>query len=164
MRFLPPREVPAAKRAIPDYPFSGQVNEFYKHPAASSYNLNKLLYDLRHDSALRRRMIENPGAVAQERNLSAREAMVIDTLLDENIDLLRNEKTHPLVEAGAHPLGTLMSIVVVQAEMRRMRKEAQAHEPVSESSGGGERGGRRLGARHRSPPGIGRRGHRDPGS
>jgi hypothetical protein len=51
---------------------------------------------------------------------------VIDTLLDEDIDLLRNQQTHPIVEAGAHPLGLLMSLVVVQAEMRRMRKEAQS--------------------------------------
>jgi hypothetical protein len=71
-------------------------------------------------------MIASPAAVAEERRLSARESAVIDTLLDEDIDLLRNQQTHPIVEAGAHPLGLLMSLVVVQAEMRRMRKEAQS--------------------------------------
>ena len=70
-------------------------------------------------------MIESPAAVAEERKLSPRETAVIDTLLDEDIDLLRNRKTHPIVEAGAHPLGLLMSLVVVQAEMRRLRKQAQ---------------------------------------
>jgi len=126
MRFLPAPQRPAEVKSIAPYQFSDQLNEFYRHPAPSSYNLNKLLYDLRHDGDLRRRMIENPAAVAEERKLTPREAAVIDTLLDEDIDLLRNEKTHPIVEAGAHPLGTLMSIVVVQAEMRRMRREAKA--------------------------------------
>ncbi|HEY2017659.1 MAG TPA: hypothetical protein VGH38_29335 [Bryobacteraceae bacterium] len=126
MRFLPAPQGAASTDAIPPYRFADQVNEFYGHPAASSYNLNKLLYDLRHDADLRHRMIASPAAVAEERRLSPREAAVIDTLLDEDIDLLRNRKTHPIVEAGAHPLGLLMSLVVVQAEMRRMRKQAQS--------------------------------------
>jgi aromatic ring-opening dioxygenase catalytic subunit (LigB family) len=126
MRFLPECAKPAPADSLPPYQFADQINEFYGHPAPSSYNLNKLLYDLRHDADLRRRMIADPAAVAAERCLSARETAVIDTLLDEDIDLLRNEKTHPIVEAGAHPLGLLMSLVVVQAEMRRMRKEARA--------------------------------------
>jgi len=125
MRFIPPRPQPADATPIPPYQFSGQTHEFYAHPEPSSYNLNKLLYDLRHDPELRRRMIASPAAVAEERRLSPREAAVIDTLLDEDIDLLRNRKTHPIVEAGAHPLGLLMSLVVVQAEIRRMRKQAQ---------------------------------------
>jgi aromatic ring-opening dioxygenase catalytic subunit (LigB family) len=125
MRFLPAPMHVEAGPPLPPYEFTGHANEFYGHPAPSSYNLNKLLYDLRHDSDLRRRMIESPAAVAQERKLSARESAVIDTLLDEDIDLLRNRKTHPIVDAGAHPLGLLMSLVVVQAEMRRMRKQAQ---------------------------------------
>lgn len=125
MRFLPASGKPAPPDTMPSYQFADQVNEFYGHPAPSSYNLNKLLFDLRHDAELRRRMIANPAAIAEERHLSPREAAVIDTLLDEDIDLLRNEKTHPIVEAGAHPLGLLMSLVIVQADMRRMRKEAQ---------------------------------------
>ena len=126
MRFLPAPAKPAPAVPLPPYRFSDQPFEFYGHPAPSAYNLNKLLYDLRHDPELRRRMIATPAAVAEERHLNARESAVIDTLLDEDIDLLRNQKTHPLVEAGAHPLGLLMSLVVVQAEMRRMRKEAQS--------------------------------------
>ncbi len=126
MRFLPPPLTTVETSPIPPYQFAGQANEFYGHPAASSYNLNRLLFDLRHDPALRRRMIASPSEVAEERKLSARETAVIETLLDENIDLLRNRKTHPIVEAGAHPLGLLMSLVIVQAEMRRMRKEAQS--------------------------------------
>jgi aromatic ring-opening dioxygenase catalytic subunit (LigB family) len=125
MRFLPPRETPADATPLPPYRFANEPHEFYAHPSPSSYNLNKLLYDLRHDPALRRQMIEHPAEVAAARQLSPREAAVIDTMLDEDIDLLRNRKTHPVVEAGAHPLGLLMSLITVQAEIRRMRKEAK---------------------------------------
>jgi regulator of RNase E activity RraA len=38
---------------------------------------------------------------------------------------LRAGETHPMAKAGAQPLRALMSIVVVQAEMRRMRREAK---------------------------------------
>jgi aromatic ring-opening dioxygenase catalytic subunit (LigB family) len=125
MRFLPPNEKAPATDPIEPYQFADHPHEFYAHPAPSSYNLNKLLYDLRHDVELRRRMIERPAEVAAERKLSPREAAVIDTLLDENIDLLRNQEPHPIVEAGAHPLGLLMSLMTVQAEMRKMRRTAQ---------------------------------------
>jgi 2,3-dihydroxyphenylpropionate 1,2-dioxygenase len=125
MRFLPAPETPMPTEAITPYQFANDPHEFYAHPAPSSYNLNKLLYDLRHDAELRRRMIERPAEVAAERKLNPREAAVIDTLLDENIDLLRNRQTHPVVEAGAHPLGLLMSLMTVQAEMRKMRRAAQ---------------------------------------
>ncbi|HEY3743893.1 MAG TPA: hypothetical protein VGL53_28815 [Bryobacteraceae bacterium] len=126
MRFLPPPAVAAERKTIAPFQFEDHPNEFYKHPAPASYNLNKLLFDLRHDAELRRRLIGDPAAVAAERQLSPREAAVIETLLDEDIDLLRNRKPHPIVEAGAHPLGTLMSLVVVQAEMRRMRRSSES--------------------------------------
>ena len=125
MRFLPPPEKAMETDPIPPYQFADEPHEFYAHPAPSSYNLNKLLYDLRHDAGFRRRLIENPAEVAAERKLNPREAAVIDTLLDEDIDLLRNRQTHPVVEAGAHPLGLLMSLMTVQAEMREMRRAAQ---------------------------------------
>ena len=124
MRFLPAPQTAADTAPLAPYAFSGDTNEFYAHPSPSSYNLNKLLYDLRHDAGLRRRMIENPAALAEERQLSAREAAVIDSLLDEDIDMLRNRKPHPIVEAGAHPLGLLMSLMAVQGEMRKMRRQS----------------------------------------
>ena len=53
--------------------------------------------------------------------------MVLETMKDESIDAVRSLKPHPLVEAGAHPLGMWMSLITVQAEQRRMRAEqAQA--------------------------------------
>ncbi len=61
--------------------------------------------------------------MAKDYGLNPAEAVAIETLKDESIDMLRSLKSHPLVEAGAHPLGTLMSLVVVQAEARRLRAE-----------------------------------------
>jgi len=45
----------------------------------------------------------------------------LETIKDEGVDALRSLKPHPLVDAGAHPLGMLMCLVVVQAEARRLR-------------------------------------------
>ncbi len=61
MRFLPASEKAMETSPIPPYQFADAPHEFYSHPAPSSYNLNKLLYDLRHDAVLRRRLIEEPG-------------------------------------------------------------------------------------------------------
>lgn len=124
MRFLPPTQKPLETAPLAPYQFQDSPLEFYAHPAPSSYNLNKLLYDLRHDPALRRQLIDNPAQLAKEKDLAPGEAAVLETILDEDIDLLRNRESHPIVKAGAHPLGLLMSLMAVQAEVRRMRKEA----------------------------------------
>jgi len=126
MRFIPGRKsAPDTPEPAAAYAFQNAGGfQFYKHPAPSAYKLNKLLYDLRHRQSLRQRLFENAQALAAEYGLDAREAQAIETLKDESIDSLRSLKSHPLVEAGAHPLGTLMSLVVVQAEQRKMRQGA----------------------------------------
>ena len=129
MRFIPNKRIeaglPLESKTPPAYQFQNQGGyQFYKHPSPSSYKLNKLLYDLRHKQALRRKLYADTPGVAADYGLSQAEAEVIETLKDESIDMLRSLKSHPLVEAGAHPLGTLMSLVVVQAEARRLRAEA----------------------------------------
>ncbi len=59
--------------------------------------------------------------------MNEKQAQVLETMKDESIDAVRSLKPHPLVEAGAHPLGMWMSLITVQAEQRRMRAEqAQA--------------------------------------
>ncbi len=123
MRFLPRKKVAAAAGEEPaPYPFQNEGYEFYKHPSPSAYKLNKLLYELRHKQNLRVRLLENTAAVAKEYGLGPAEARALETLKDESIDMLRSTTPHPLVAAGAHPLGTLMSLVVVQAEARRLRQ------------------------------------------
>lgn len=122
MRFLPnKRKAPPTGEIPPAYNFQQGGFEFYKHPHPSSYNLNKVLYELRLKPDLRKRLFADWKAVAKEYNLTPKEAEAFATILDERVDALRSLKPHPMVEVGAHPLGMLMSLVVVQAEMRRLR-------------------------------------------
>jgi hypothetical protein len=46
-------------------------------------------------------------------------------LQDEDIEKFRNGKVHPLVEAGAHPHGMWMSVIVFHSELRRLRAAAK---------------------------------------
>jgi hypothetical protein len=129
MRFIPNKReaagLPLESKTPAAYKFGNTGGfEFYKHPSPSAYKLNKLLYDLRHKQPLRRRLYADTPGVAAEYGLNPEESIAIETLKDESIDMLRSLKSHPLVDAGAHPLGVLMSLVVVQAEARRLRAEA----------------------------------------
>jgi len=98
--------------------------QFYKHPDPAVYRLNKVIFDLRHHKELRRRLFEDTAGLGAEYGLTATETEALGRLKDESIDVLRSLKSHPLVEAGAHPLGMLMALVIVQAEQRRMAREA----------------------------------------
>jgi len=126
MRFIPNQSSgpstpePAAKWKFED---AGGY-QFYKHPDPAVYRLNKVIFDLRHSQDLRRRLFQNTAAIGAEYNLTDKETEALGMLKDESIDVLRSLKSHPLVEAGAHPLGMLMALVVVQAEQRRMKREA----------------------------------------
>ncbi|HJT88343.1 MAG TPA: hypothetical protein VJ732_10815 [Bryobacteraceae bacterium] len=133
MRFIPGRKAPATgELPAPKWDFQNLGGyQFYKHPEPSSYPLNKLIYDLRHNQRLRIELLKDPQAVAKNYKLSPAEAAKVDTLADESIDVLRSLKSHPLVELGAHPLGLLMCLVVVQAEARRLRREQQAQQEVA---------------------------------
>jgi len=122
MRFLPnKRKGPPTGEIPPAYNFQQGGFEFYKHPEPASYNLNKVLFDLRHSKELRRRFFQDSPAVARQYGLNAKESAAFETIKDESVDSLRSLKPHPLVDAGAHPLGMLMCLVVVQAEARRLR-------------------------------------------
>ena len=128
MQFLPTSgKSPSTPEPAASFAFQNLGGyQFYKHPPPSSYKLNKLLYDLRHKANLRLRILLDTPAVAAEYQLNPRESAALETIKDENIDMLRSLKPHPLVDAGAHPLGTLMALVVVQADARRLRKEGHA--------------------------------------
>jgi aromatic ring-opening dioxygenase catalytic subunit (LigB family) len=128
MRFIPGRTTPpGTPDPAPAWKFENAGGyQFYRHPDPAVYRLNKVLFDLRHQQPLRRRLYEDTGAVAAEYGLTEPETDALALLKDESIDILRSLKSHPLVDAGAHPLGMLMSLVIVQAEQRRMRREAKA--------------------------------------
>jgi 2,3-dihydroxyphenylpropionate 1,2-dioxygenase len=126
MRFIPNRTgAPGTPEPSPSWKFENAGGyQFYKHPDPAVYRLNKVIYDLRHQAALRRRLFEDTKSVGTEYGLTETETEALGLLKDESIDILRSLKSHPLVDAGAHPLGMLMALVVVQAEQRRMRREA----------------------------------------
>jgi 2,3-dihydroxyphenylpropionate 1,2-dioxygenase len=125
MRFIPNhKKTPTTPEPAPEWKFeSAGGYQFYKHPDPSVYKLNKLLYDLRFSQPLRMRLFENTRALATDYGLDDSQAEVLETMKDESIDAVRSLKPHPLVKAGAHPLGMWMSLIVVQAEQRRMRAE-----------------------------------------
>jgi aromatic ring-opening dioxygenase catalytic subunit (LigB family) len=129
VRFLPDKGTgkvsEEAAKAGATYKFADSGGyEFYKHPSPSAYKLNKILYDLRFKSNLRVRLINDIPGVAAEYGLPMQEAKVLETLQDEDIEKFRNGKVHPLVEAGAHPLGMWMSVIVFHAELRKLRAAA----------------------------------------
>ncbi len=125
MRFIPnKRTAPPTGEIPPAYTFKQGGFEFYKAPPSSSYSLNKVLYDLRHKQDMRLHFLKEPRVIAAQYGLNPKETDALELITDENIDVLRSLKPHPLVDAGAHPLGMLMCLVVVQAEARRVRAEA----------------------------------------
>ena len=128
MRFLPDyKKPPTTPEPAPTWTFGKHAGyEFYKHPDPRDYPLNKVLFDLRFSGDLRRKLFANTPAVAAEYGLNERQAAALETVKDESIDAVRSLKPHPLVDAGAHPLGMWMSLIVVQAEQRRMRAQAEA--------------------------------------
>ena len=127
MRFIPNKKnAPTTPEPEPAFTFQSGGYQFYKHPDPAIYPLNKLLFDLRFSQPLRRRLFENTRALAADYGLTDQQAEVLETMKDESIDAVRSLKPHPLVEAGAHPLGMWMSLIVVQAEQRRMRQEQAA--------------------------------------
>ena len=101
--------------------FHNHPFEFYKHPAISAYKLNKLLYDSRHRPQMRQKMLEDVDSVAKDYGLSPEHL----NALHETFRFAHNgtsepgKDADPLVNAGAHPVGALMAVHVLQAEHRR---------------------------------------------
>jgi 2,3-dihydroxyphenylpropionate 1,2-dioxygenase len=129
MRFLPDKRTgklsEEGTKGPAQYKFKGSEGyEFYKHPSPHAYKLNKILYDLRFKPSLRVRLINDIPSVAAEYGMPPDEAKVLETLQDEDIEKFRNGQVHPLVKAGAHPLGMWMSVIVFHAELRRLRAQA----------------------------------------
>jgi 2,3-dihydroxyphenylpropionate 1,2-dioxygenase len=117
MRFLPHRAKKAASaQATAQYggfKFRNQGYQFYKHPPAEAYGLNRLLFEVRHSADLRDRIIRNLDAVAKEYELNAKQREAAEELINVGKGGLVSEHVGPLVEAGAHPLQALMSLHVI---------------------------------------------------
>ena len=117
MRFLPEgARHAAATKAIEQFggfKFKNQGFQFYKHPPAEAYGLNRLLFEVRHSGELRDRVIANLDAVATEYDLNAQQRRAAEELISVGKGGLVSEHVGPLVEAGAHPLQALMSLHVI---------------------------------------------------
>jgi 2,3-dihydroxyphenylpropionate 1,2-dioxygenase len=126
MRFLPARKktVSAAKEMAKygGFAFKDQGFEFYKHPPASAYNLNRLLFEVRHDKELRRRIMTDLDSVAGEYSLTAAEKEGARALISVGKAEVVSDFCEPLVKAGAHPLQALMSLHVIYGDHRKQAK------------------------------------------
>jgi AmmeMemoRadiSam system protein B len=115
------------------YQFQSHPYRFYDHPPLAAYRLNKLLYESRHKPALRQRMFSNLDAVSAEYGLGMDEAKAMRTVfefrhLDGDHPAMDAE---PVVGVGAHPVGALMAVHVLQQEKRAMRMPAVTSHDVA---------------------------------
>lgn len=103
------------------FKFHNHPYHFYDHPSVSAYKLNKLLYDSRYKPNLRLRMFEDIERVAGEYGLVPEDVEALrETFRFRHI---HSEKpaldAEPLVARGAHPVGALMAVHVLQQEQRK---------------------------------------------
>jgi AmmeMemoRadiSam system protein B len=127
MRFLPARAKTSvsATEAPPKYQFKNQGFEFYKHPPASAYKLNKMLFEVRHDSNLRRRLLHDLDAVAAEWGLSEQEKEATRAIASVGQAKKISDNAAALISAGAHPLQALMTLHAVHGEFRKLLREKE---------------------------------------
>ncbi len=129
MRFLPAREKVAAVKTSAELPEYGglQFNtggyEFYKHPPADAYNLNKLLFDVRHDAALRQRLLTEFDNVIAQYSIEGEGIDAARAIAEVGMTAKVSDNAGRIVKAGAHPLHALMSLHAVHGEMKRLQRE-----------------------------------------
>ncbi len=129
MRFLPSRtrQISPAK-AMEQYggfKFQNRGYQFYKHPPAEAYGLNRLLFEVRHSAELRDRIIGNLDGVATEYELNSQQRKAAEELINVGKGGLVSEHVGPLVDAGAHPLQALMSLHVIFSMSHRAGASAK---------------------------------------
>ena len=130
MRFLPQRaHKPSPCRwrsSSAAFKFQNQGFQFYKHPPAEAYGLNKLLFESRHSAELRERVIANFEAVADEYDLHGEQRTAAEELINVGKGGLVSEHVGPLAAAGAHPLQALMSLHVIFSTTHKRGQQAMA--------------------------------------
>lgn len=117
MRFLPERPRKHAPTSAGEpfggFTFKNEGMQFYKHPPAEAYGLNRLLFESRHSADLRKRIIEDLETVAGEYELAPEQRKAAEEMVNVGKGGLVSDHVGPLVEAGAHPLQALMSLHVI---------------------------------------------------
>jgi len=128
MRFIPSRARTTspmqAGEQFGGFKFQNKGFQFYKHPPAEGYGLNKLLFESRHSADLRNRIVNNLDAVAKEYELAPPQRKAAEEMVNVGKGGLVSEHVGPLVEAGAHPLQALMALHVIFATAHRAGKPA----------------------------------------
>jgi hypothetical protein len=130
MRFLPQRAHAAstmkASEEFGGFKFKNQGFQFYKHPPADAYGLNKLLFESRHSQQLRDRIVNDCESVANEYELhgTVREAARSASRVGSGGKV--SEYVGPLADAGAHPLQALMALHVIFSTATKRGQEAMA--------------------------------------
>ncbi len=116
---------PEAEPPQAPYPFHNHPYRFYVHPPVAVYKLNSLLYDSRHKPALRARMFEDLEGVIAEYALTENEAAALRKTFEfRHVDEERPARdAEPVVEIGAHPVGALMAVHVLQQMARKRRPQ-----------------------------------------
>ena len=123
MRFIPARErrtpVQTVSEVYGGFKFKNRGFEFYKHPPASAQQLNRLLFDMRQDTALCQRIIEDFDSVAEEYKLEPHQRQAARGLVDVGGAKVVSEYVPALREVGAHPLSALMSLLTIYPMSRK---------------------------------------------
>jgi 2,3-dihydroxyphenylpropionate 1,2-dioxygenase len=123
MRFLPARTRKTQPTHVAaefgGFKFQNQSPQFYKHPPAEGYGLNRLLFESRHNAQLRNRIVNNFDEVVREYELGPKQRKAAEEMVNVGKGGLVSEHVAPLVEAGAHPLQALMSLHVIYATAHR---------------------------------------------
>ena len=139
MRFLPATNASAVgdqmnPEEVRPYEFKNQGFEFYKHPPASAYKLNKLLFEVRHDASLRQRLLTDLDSVASEWELTADEKEGARAIASVGTAKKISDNAAPLVKAGAHPLQALMSLHALHGEFRKLQRELAGKDQIENAS------------------------------
>ena len=81
MRFVPnKRTAPATGEIPPEYIFKQGGFEFYKAPKTSAYNLNKVMFDLRHSQNMRLAFLKEPKVIAAQYGLNPEETKALELI------------------------------------------------------------------------------------
>jgi aromatic ring-opening dioxygenase catalytic subunit (LigB family) len=128
MRFLPARErtAPVSATEWPKYgglEFKEGGFQFYAHPPASASNLNQLLFDVRQDADLRRRLLADLNSVVAQYGLEGDAIDAARAIAEVGQSKKVSDNAGRIVKAGAHPLHALMSLHAVHHEMKRLQRE-----------------------------------------
>jgi len=130
MRFLPERARKQAPTKVAEefggFHFQNQGYQFYKHPPAEAYALNKLLFESRHSQPLRDRIVDDFEAVATEYGLEGGQRQAARAMIDVAKGPLVSDHVKPLADAGCHPLQALMSLHVIYSTTHKARAQQMA--------------------------------------